>query len=174
MTPLTGFRLSAVLSHWRAPLRRLRDQRGQAALETALVLPILILLLFGIIMSGFTFYAFIQVSNAAREGARAGSVYRITKAESGLTLDATVKKAIYDSGTGISALGYLSPTAPSFDVDADVAVDWLDADSDTFVSSGDEVTVEVTYRYTIPIISVMLPMFPQPIVINRSVMMEIQ
>lgn len=151
-----------------------RDQQGQATVEIALLIPILLVLLFGLIMAGFTFYAFIQVSNAAREGARAGSLWRITNAVSGLTLDQTVKRAIYDSGSGQSALGFLSPTSPSFDVDSDVATTWVDVDGDGDVSSSDQVTAEVTYRYTIPIVSVLLPMFPQPITIVRTVMMEIQ
>ena len=154
--------------------RPARGERGQAAVEVALLLPVLIVLLFGIIMSGFTFYAFIQVSNAAREGARAGSVYRITSTQSGLSLADTVKKAIYDSGSGASALGFLSPTMPSFNVNGDVAALFADIDGDTFVSAGDQLTVTVTYRYTLPIVSDLVPAFPQPIVIVRQVMMEIQ
>lgn len=151
-----------------------RAQRGQATVEAALLLPMLVVLLLGIILSGFTFYAFIQVSNAAREGARAGSVYRLTQAGSGLSLEQTVKKAIYDSGTDESALGFLSPTSPSFNVNSDVVVTWTDVDVDSLPSSGDQVKVQVTYRYTLPIVSGLLPMFPQPIVIVRDVMMEIQ
>ena len=150
-------------------------QRGQAAVETALLLPVLIILLFGIIMSGFTFYAFIQVSNAAREGARAGSLYRITQAASGLTLVQTVRQAVYDPGTGSSALGFLSPTSPSFNVTSDVSVPSpVDVDGDGTISSGDRLTVTVTYRYSIPVLSAFLRVFPQPIVIVRSVEMEIQ
>ena len=150
-------------------------QRGQAAVETALLLPALVILLFGIIMTGFTFYAFIQVSNAAREGARAGSLYRITQATSGLTLVQTVRQAIYDPGTGSSALGFLTPTGSSFNVTSDVAVPTpVDVDGDGTVSSGDQLTVTVTYRYSLPILSVLLPVFPQPIVIVRSVEIEIQ
>ncbi len=170
---LRGFRIGSK-SRPRLLFRRLRSRRGQAALEMALLLPVLMVLLFGIIISGFTFYAFIQVSNAAREGARAGSVYRLTQAQSGLTLDQTVKQAIHDSGSGTSALGFLDPNMPSFDVNSDVAVTWVDIDVDTVVSSGDQVAVSVTYRYTLPIVSVLLPMFPQPIVIVRDVTMEIQ
>ena len=150
-------------------------QRGQAAVETALLLPILVILLFGIIMSGFTFYAFIQVSNAAREGARAGSLYRITQAVSGLDLPQTVRQAIYDPGTGSSALGFLSPTGSSFNVTSDVSVPTpVDVDGDGIISSGDRLTVTVTYRYSLPVLSLLLPVFPQPIVIVRSVEMDIQ
>ena len=57
-----------------------RSLAGQAAVETALILPALLVLLMGIIIAGLTFYAVIQVTNAAREGARAGSMYRLTVA----------------------------------------------------------------------------------------------
>jgi len=162
--------------HLLAPnLPRSPRQRGQAAVETALLLPVLVILLFGIIMSGFTFYAFIQVSNAAREGARAGSLYRITRAVSGLDLPQTVRQAIYDPGTGSSALGFLPPTGSSFNVTSDVSVPTPDdVDGDGIISSGDRLTVTVTYRYSLPVLSLLLPVFPQPIVIVRSVEMEIQ
>ena len=175
MTPIVSRPMPSGLSRSRMPLKSLRNQRGQAAVEIALLLPVLLVLLFGIILSGFTFYAFIQVSNAAREGARAGSVYRITQAGSGLTLEETVEQAIYDPGGPTSALGFLSPTSPSFDVANDVDVVLVDVDADpTVISSGDQLTVTVTYSYTLPLVSVLLPQFPQPIVIVRDVMMEVQ
>lgn len=159
-----------------APATTHNGQEGQSVVEMALMLPVLVILLMGIIMSGFTFYGFIQVSNAAREGARAGSLYRFTQAESGLTLNQTVKRAIYYSGGGTTttALGHLDPTSPSFDVNSDVNVVLTDLDSDGVASTGDQLVVSVTYRYTLPIVSDVLPMFPQPIVISRTVMMVMQ
>jgi hypothetical protein len=47
-----------------------RDQEGAAAVEFALLLPLLILLLFGMIEFGLAFNARIQATNAAREAAR--------------------------------------------------------------------------------------------------------
>ena len=47
-----------------------RDQDGAAAVEFALLLPLLVLLLFGIIEFGLAFNTRIQATNAAREGAR--------------------------------------------------------------------------------------------------------
>ncbi len=151
---------------------RLPKQRGQAAVEMALTLPILLLVLFGIIVSVFTFYAYIQVSNAAREGARAGSLFRLTQPTGTLTLDQTVQAAIYDSSTGKSALGNLSPTSPSFNVATDVTV--LDSGIKTSPQQGDVLTVTVRYSYTLPIVAATLPMFPQPLRIVRTVVMEVQ
>ncbi len=153
-------------------------QHGQSAVEMALVLPLLLVLLLGLIVAVFMFYSYIQVTNAAREGARAGSVYRLTSTSTGYSLATTVQKAIYDSGTGISALGFLTPTGASFDVSDDVDVTLLKPDGTSGDPSdprpGDRLTVQVTYRYTVPIVAVALPVFPQPLVIVRSVMMEIQ
>ena len=51
-----------------------RNKRGAAMVEFALVLPILIMLLFGIIELGRAFYTWSLMSEAVREGARAGVV----------------------------------------------------------------------------------------------------
>jgi Flp pilus assembly pilin Flp len=47
-----------------------RDEGGAAAVEFALLLPLIVLLLFGIIEFGLAFNTRIQATNAAREGAR--------------------------------------------------------------------------------------------------------
>ena len=47
-----------------------RDQDGAAAVEFALLLPLLVLLLFGMIEFGLAFNTRIQATNAAREAAR--------------------------------------------------------------------------------------------------------
>jgi Flp pilus assembly pilin Flp len=47
-----------------------RDQEGAAAVEFALLLPLLVMLLFGMIEFGLAFNTRIQATNAAREAAR--------------------------------------------------------------------------------------------------------
>jgi Flp pilus assembly pilin Flp len=47
-----------------------KGQDGAAAVEFALLLPLLVVLLFGLIQFGTAFNARIQATNAAREGAR--------------------------------------------------------------------------------------------------------
>ncbi|PYE21384.1 TadE-like protein [Paraburkholderia silvatlantica] len=54
-------------------------QRGVAAVEFALVLPVLLILLFGIIEMGLFLYDKAVITNAAREGARAGVVLKSPK-----------------------------------------------------------------------------------------------
>ncbi|HMQ30632.1 MAG TPA: TadE/TadG family type IV pilus assembly protein [Chloroflexaceae bacterium] len=52
---------------------------AQALTELALVLPLLAMLLVGLIELGFLLHAHVQVSSAAREAARAASLYRSTR-----------------------------------------------------------------------------------------------
>lgn len=55
-------------------VRRRRSDAGQALVEFALVLPIFLVLTFGLVDFGRGFYTWLLLTNAAREGARAGAV----------------------------------------------------------------------------------------------------
>lgn len=55
------------------PSRRCLGERGAAAVEMAIVLPLLLLLLGGIVDFGRAYYTKNILTNAAREGARAAS-----------------------------------------------------------------------------------------------------
>ena len=52
---------------------------GQSLVEVALLLPVVALLLIGVLEFGLILYAHVQVANAAREAARAASLYRSTR-----------------------------------------------------------------------------------------------
>jgi len=51
--------------YWKA-----NPPKGQGLVEFALLLPILVLIIFGVLELGRAFFAFIAITNAAREGAR--------------------------------------------------------------------------------------------------------
>jgi len=51
-----------------------KNQSGQALVEMAIILPILLILIFGIIEYGRGFAAYLAVTTAAREGARIATV----------------------------------------------------------------------------------------------------
>ena len=57
-------------------IREIREkrQRGQALVEFAMVLPVLILLVVGMMQFGLLFHEFLLVTHAAREGARVATL----------------------------------------------------------------------------------------------------
>jgi Flp pilus assembly protein TadG len=55
--------------------RGLRSEQGAVAVEFALLMPVFLLLLFGIIDFGHAYYMKQMVTNASREGARYGTRY---------------------------------------------------------------------------------------------------
>lgn len=68
-----------MIYHRRAAVKRLvekiRNQKGAALVEFAIVLPLLLVLVFGMIEFSIMFYDKAVITNAGREGARAGIVY---------------------------------------------------------------------------------------------------
>jgi Flp pilus assembly protein TadG len=54
--------------------QRLTSERGAELIEFAMVLPLLLMLIFGIVDFGFMFQRYLVVTNAAREGARMASL----------------------------------------------------------------------------------------------------
>jgi len=86
--------------------------RGQAMVEFVAVLLPVLLLVVGIVQFGLLFAANVTLTNAAREGARSGTIY---------LFDRTHDKAWNDGhrcavvlGAATDAFGLLSPTSPHF------------------------------------------------------------
>ena len=69
--------------------RRWKDQRGAVAVEFALVFPLLMLVLFGIIEYGAVYNAQLQITGAAREAARDMALTGNTGTATAAALDAT-------------------------------------------------------------------------------------
>jgi Flp pilus assembly protein TadG len=57
--------------------RLLKNSRGASAVEFATILPLLVLMVFGIVELSFALYDKAMITNASREGARGGIVYRV-------------------------------------------------------------------------------------------------
>jgi Flp pilus assembly protein TadG len=73
----------------------IRSERGQSLTEFALVLPLLMLVLFGIIQFGITFNNYISLTDAVRSGARKAATSRSLSDPPGATI-AQVRKAASD------------------------------------------------------------------------------
>jgi Flp pilus assembly protein TadG len=113
---------------------RMGDKRGASVVEFAIILPILILLLFGIIEFSVLFYDKAVITNASREGARAGIVYNypdpVTEGEiQQVVLDYCAGHLITFSETSTEPLVIIIPA------------------STTGLEAGQPLTVMVTYDY---------------------------
>jgi Flp pilus assembly protein TadG len=105
-------------SGWRAPrcVRRClahRAERGQALVEFAVVVTPLILIVVAIIQFGLLYGAPVTLTNAAREGARAGTIYVYDRTHTAYWNDARRCAAILDAAT--ASFGMLDDAAPHFD-----------------------------------------------------------
>ena len=117
---------------------------GASAVELALVLPILIMLVFGIIAFGIVFAQSLALGNAAREGSRAGVVEQRTCGEIlGRVQDAA--NSIAMSGDNVvvevtrTGAGTTCPAGTSYSGPAADVVPCVGSDS------GDEITVTATF-----------------------------
>ena len=85
---------------------RLRCDKGAELIEFALVFPLLLLVLFGIIDFGFLFQRYEAVTNAAREGARIAVLPGYAQA------DVQARVTQYLAAAGLTATPTLAYTAP--------------------------------------------------------------
>jgi Flp pilus assembly protein TadG len=92
---------------------RIRDERGQTMAEIAIVLPILIVLLFGIVQFGILFNNYVTLTDAVRAGARAAAVSRQASDPSAVATAAVRSSAsdLNPSSLGISISSAWTPGA---------------------------------------------------------------
>jgi Flp pilus assembly protein TadG len=118
----------------------IRNQKGQALVEFAIVLPILLLLVFGIIQFGILFNNYLTLTDAVRAGARQAAVSRTLSDQTGPAKNRVIQAA---ANLRLS--------------DLDVTVTPHDpvTGSATFVQGGD-VTVKGTYPYSINLLGLVV------------------
>jgi len=112
----------------------LASEHGQSVVEFALVGPIFIMLLLGVVQFGITLNHYLAVTDAARAGARTAAVDRLS---GNAVADATaaIRKATVDLDQSKLGINIASP-------------DWSQAGSD--------VTVTVTYPFQISILGLVV------------------
>jgi Flp pilus assembly protein TadG len=115
-------------------MRRLKSECGQALVEFAVVVPILLVLIFGIVQVAVTYNHYLTITDAARVGARDAAVGRLSSAT-----PADVQQAVLDA---------------SKDLDPNQLT--VGVDDPTWNVSGSDVTVTVTYPYSINILGVVV------------------
>lgn len=114
------------------------NQDGQSLVEVALMLPVLILILAGVVDLGRVYYTYVTITNAAREGARAGA--------SNPTDNATIKSRTEDEAAN-------SRMTIS---DSNITIDCAPYGSSSFSSGfcasadpGDQVRISVTVQFNL-------------------------
>lgn len=113
-------------------MRRLRCQKGVAAIEFAILLPILLVIIFGIIEFSILLYDKQVITNASREGARAGIVVgpvRATFSEIESVVNSYVASNLITFGTPNTPVTTVTP--------GDL----------TGMAFGEDLTVLVSYNY---------------------------
>ncbi|SOC37260.1 TadE family protein [Ureibacillus acetophenoni] len=124
----------------------MKSEKGASIVEFALILPLLILLVFGIIDFGRIFHAYLTIDHAGREAARVASVGKFSDVET---------TAVQKSGNMITA--------------EDVEVTYSDVNK----IRGSIATVKIDYKITFltPIIQ---PFFPSGLTLSDTTTMRIE
>lgn len=112
---------------------KLRSDKGAAVVEFAVILPLLLLIVFGIIEFGVLIYNKAMITNASREGARTGIVYRVDRSGLNTEISNTIDNYLSDYLITFGSSGSHTTTTDP-------------ADAST-ISTGDLLEVSVTYQY---------------------------
>lgn len=114
----------------RTMIDRLLDQRGASAVEFAIVLPLLVIFVFGIIEFGIIFYDKAMVTNASREAARKGILFRDPRVSES-EIQSVVDNYCGDNMITFGSTTSLTTTVPSGEC----------------VNHNDRLIVNVTFQY---------------------------
>jgi Flp pilus assembly protein TadG len=131
-------------------------RRGQSALEFALILPALLLILGGTIQFGQAFLAYAQLMQAAQEGARYGAVLPNTRNDAAIIARAQ-QLAPGGSGDPVTVSATASPTSSA-------------AVAAASRTRGNVLTV--TVRHTQPLVIPFFPAASLPLTATASMVVE--
>ncbi len=130
---------------------RLQGQEGVQAVEFALVLPILLVLVFGIIDFGFVFYVKQVMANASREGARQGIRF-VTPVLTDMDISTITKNTL--------ANGNLDSTKATVNV------------TNAGGGFGTDLTVNLQYAHDFFVISALIPGISDQITLQSTTVMS--
>lgn len=111
-------------------MHKTESERGQTMVEFALVLPILLVLMLGIVQFGVAFNNYVTLTDAVRAGARKAAVSRNTSDPSG-----ACRTAVLDAGANLDRT--------ELESDLSCVSSWV---------QGSQVTVHASYPYDIKLL----------------------
>lgn len=112
-------------------MKEIKNQKGAAAVEFAIVFPLLLVLVFGIIEFSIMLYNKAMITNASREGARAGIVFanpRIPDTDIASVIDTYCSNSLITFGTQNTPVVTISRSGAG-------------------TEAGDNLSVSVSYHY---------------------------
>ena len=130
----------------------LKREDGAAAVEFAILLPILLLILFGIIEFGFALHGKEVITNASREGARAGIVIASLRPSED-QIKGVVSSYLTNFGWDASKAEIAVPTGPC-------------------ASFPDPLRVELKYPYSFLVLSSLIADFSKDIMLSATTEMR--
>lgn len=113
--------------------RHISDERGQTMVEFAIIVPILLVIVFGIFQFGILYKDYVTLTDATRVGARKAAISRPAE-----NPEADAEAALRASASGL--------TPASLDVEVDVR-EW---------ERGEAVTVRASYPYAVNLLGLVV------------------
>ena len=141
----------------KSELKSIQEHKGQSIVEIALLLPLLVLIIVGVFELGRAFFAYIAISNAAREGVR---LYTFTPDKT--TVDQIMETVTTEIGTATA----VSPdNIVSIGISCGFSYTPVNNDTDLDNCNSEEpIRVTVTYSHEL----ILGLFFTQPITMVRS------
>jgi len=136
----------------------LRAQRGTAIVEFALVLPILLMLLFGITEIGLMLYDKTVITSASRAAARQGVAFGENSTGQPVYLSASNIQSIATGGLSSMLIGLGTATQPNVTITSCTASSTCTAG--TGCSPGNSLTVAVSYTFQGLVLGAMVSPLP--------------
>ena len=131
-------------------IRRFRTgEQGQAIVEFAFVLPLILLLIVAVADFGIAYQRSVQMANAVREGARYGSVFPLRVDAAGNPDPENMKYRVKHEATGFSlADADIQIFYEQANVNPPTAYDAGGVGASSYAVTGNAVRIQATTRYT--------------------------
>lgn len=126
-------------------MKSLRYQQGSEVVEFAITSALLFLILFGIIEFSVALFDKATLTNASREGARVGILFRDVQPRDPALEDIAIKQAIANYEDFLISLGG--------EAQYTTEIDRRDTNGDGTYGRGDDIVVTITYPYQYLILS---------------------
>lgn len=140
------------------------NEKGAAAVETAIIIMLMLTLIFGIIEFGLLLFNKQVLTNASREGARAGIVVGLGRSGGDGADYLTVSKSV--------ASGFCADHLVTFgSEDLAILSNYNDRDASGNPSRGDDLTVSLTYDYDFLLLS---GLGIGPVILNAVSIMKLE